>query len=83
MFNNFFQMMQLFNQFKMNPGAFLASRGLNIPPEYMNTPESAAKYLMQSRGMDQNAINNTMMTANQFQNFMSNQNNQNQNFNGR
>lgn len=75
MTNNFFQMMQLFSQFRANPGAFLASRGLNIPPEYMNSPESAAKYLMQSKGLSQTDINNTMVTANQFQSFINNNQN--------
>lgn len=75
MHNNFFQMMQLFQQFRSNPGVFLASRGLNIPEQYMQTPEMAAKYLMQSRGMNQADINNAMMTANQFQSFMNNNQN--------
>lgn len=74
---NFFQMMQLFNQFRANPGMFLASRGLNIPEQYMSSPESAAKYLMQTRGMNQMDINNAMITANQFQNFMNNGGNNN------
>lgn len=73
--NNFFQMMQLFQQFRSNPGVFLASRGLNIPEQYMQTPEMAAKYLMQSRGMNQADINNAMTTANQFQMFMNNNQN--------
>lgn len=69
---NFIEMMQLFNQFRQNPGAFLMSRGLNIPQQYMSSPETAAKYLMQSKGMNQTDINNAMMTANQFQTFMNN-----------
>lgn len=73
--NNFFQMMQLFNQFRSNPGMFLASHGLNIPEQYMQTPETAAKYLMQSKGMNQVDINSAMMTANQFQSFMNNNQN--------
>ncbi len=75
---NFIQLMTLFQQFRANPGAFLASRGMNVPQQYMQSPEMAAKYLMQNSGMDQNGINNIMQTANQFQNFMNNnQNNQN------
>lgn len=74
---NFFQMMTMFQQFRSNPGAFLASRGMNIPAEYMGSPESAARYLMQSRNLSQNDINNVMETAGQFQGFM------NQNTNGR
>lgn len=77
---NFFQMFSMFQQFRSNPGMFLMSHGMNIPQEYMSSPESAAKYLMQSRGMNQDQINNLMQTAGQFQGFMNNQNNlQNQN----
>lgn len=79
---NFFQMMGWFSQFRSNPGAFLAERGMNIPQEYMQSPEMAAKYLMQTRGLNQNQINEVMQTAGQFQSFM-NQNNQNSNQNGR
>ncbi len=76
------QMMMLFQQFRSNPAQFLASRGLNIPQQYMNSPETAAKYLMQQRGMTQDQINNLMQSANQFQGYMNNQNNPNQNQNG-
>lgn len=70
---NFMQILPMFNQFRSNPAMFLASRGLNIPQEYMNSPETAAKYLMQNSGMNQDGINNVMQMANQFQGFMSNQ----------
>lgn len=68
------QMMQLFAQFRQNPGAFMASRGMNVPQQYMQSPEMAAKYLMQQRGMSQDQINNLMQTAGQFQGFLSGQN---------
>lgn len=68
------QMMQMFTQFKQNPMAFMASRGMNVPQQYMQTPEMAAKYLMQQRGMNQDQINNLMQTANQFQGFLGGQN---------
>lgn len=66
MFNPF-QLMPLFNQFRQNPVAFLMSRNLNIPPEYMQTPEMASKYLISHSNMSQDQINNLMSTANQFQ----------------
>ena len=68
------QLIPMFMQFKSNPGAFLASRGLNIPPQYMQTPEMAAKYLMQNRNMSQQDINELMQTAGQFQGVINNQN---------
>lgn len=67
---NFMQIVPMFNQFRANPAAFLMSRGLNVPQEYMNSPEAASRYLMQNRGMSQSDINNVMQTASQFQNFM-------------
>lgn len=67
---NFGRIIPLFNQFTTNPAAFLASRGLNIPQEYMQSPETAAKYLMQNGNMSQQDINNIMQTASQFQGFM-------------
>lgn len=79
---NFFQLMSLFQQFRSNPGAFLASRGMNIPQQYMQSPETAAKYLMQNSGMDQNGINNIMQTAGQFESFVNGNNKNNQNNGG-
>lgn len=79
---NFFQLMNLFQQFRSNPGAFLASRGMNIPQQYMQSPETAAKYLMQNSGMDQNGINNIMQTAGQFESFVNGNNKNNQNNGG-
>lgn len=65
---NPFSLIPLFNQYRQNPAAFLASKGLNIPQEYMSSPETAAKYLMQQKNMSQSDINNMMNMANQFQN---------------
>ena len=48
-----------------------ASVRINIPPEYTNSPEAAAKYLMQNSGMNQNQINQIMDLAGQYQNRMS------------
>ena len=67
---NFTQLLPMFMQFRQNPGAFLASQGLNIPQQYMQSPEMAAKYLMQTRGMSQEQINNLMQTASQFQGYV-------------
>lgn len=69
---NFLQILPMFNQFRSNPAQFLASRGMNIPQQYMSSPEAAAKYLMQSSNMSQDSINNLMQTASQFQGFMNN-----------
>lgn len=64
------QMGPMINQFMQNPMQALISRGINIPPEYMNSPEAAAKYLVQNSGMNQNQINQIMDLAGQYQNRM-------------
>jgi hypothetical protein len=64
------QMGPMINQFMQNPMQALISRGIDIPPEYMNTPETAAKYLVQNSGMNQNQINQIMDLAEQYQNRM-------------
>ena len=76
------QTMAMFQQFRSNPAQFLASRGLNIPEQYMNSPESAAKYLIGRSNMSQDQINSLMQSANQFQGFMSGQNSVDSNQNG-
>lgn len=64
------QMGPMINQFMQNPIQALISSGFNIPPEYTNTPEATAKYLVQNSGMNQNQINQIMDLAGQYQNRM-------------
>lgn len=66
------QLMAEFQRFRANPMQYMASRGLNIPQQYMTSPEAASKYLMQNRGMSQADINQLMQTASQFQGMMGN-----------
>lgn len=61
------QMGPMINQFMQNPMQALISRGINIPPEYMNSPEAAAKYLMSNSNMSQDQINQIMNLASQYQ----------------
>lgn len=61
------QMAPMINQFRQNPMQFLMNQGINIPQEYMNSPESAAKYLMQNSNMNQQQINQIMNLAGQYQ----------------
>lgn len=61
------QMGPMINQFMQNPMQALISRGINIPPEYMNSPESAARYLMSNSNMSQDQINQIMNLASQYQ----------------
>lgn len=68
---NLMQLMQMgpmINQFRQNPMQFLLSRGINIPQEYMTSPESAARYLMSNSNMSQDQINQIMTLASQYQN---------------
>lgn len=61
------QMMPLLNQFRQNPMQILLNQGFNIPQEYMNNPEAAAKYLLSNSNMSQDQINQIMNLANQVQ----------------
>ena len=45
--------MNQFNTFRQNPAKFLADRGINIPPEYANSPEQMARYLMSNMASSQ------------------------------
>lgn len=69
------QLMAEFQRFRANPMQYMASRGLNIPQQYMNSPEAASRYLMQNSNMSQNDINQLMQTASQFQGMMGNNGN--------
>lgn len=51
---NFQQMSQLF---KRNPIEFLASKGIDLPPQYANNPDGAIQYLMDSGKMSQQQYN--------------------------
>lgn len=55
--------MQQFGQMRQNPMGFLASRGLNIPPQYANDPKGAVQYLLTNGRMNQGMLNNLMQRA--------------------
>ena len=61
------QMGPMINQFRQNPMQFLMNQGINVPQQYMNSPEDAAKYLMQNSNMNQAQINQIMNLASQYQ----------------
>lgn len=61
------QMGPMINQFRQNPMQFLLNQGFNIPGEYMNSPEAAARYLMNNSNMSQEQINQIMSLASQYQ----------------
>lgn len=53
-FNNSNQ--NLFSQFaafRQNPNEYLQQRGINVPPEYQNSPEQMAKYLLSNMPANQ------------------------------
>ena len=67
---NLFQLLQMapmINQFRQNPMQVLLNQGFNIPQQYMNSPEAAARYLMSNSNMTQDQINQIMNLANQYQ----------------
>ena len=42
------QLLSQFEQFRSNPANFLLSRNVNIPQEYLNNPQAAINYLVQT-----------------------------------
>lgn len=62
-----------FQSFMSNPIQFMAQRKLNIPQQYMNNPNGAIQYLMNSGRITQDQYNKAVNMSNQLQkdpNFM-------------
>jgi hypothetical protein len=62
-----------FQSFMSNPLQFMAQRKLNIPQQYMNDPNGAIQYLMNSGKITQDQYNKAVNMSNQLQkdpNFM-------------
>lgn len=70
--NNLFNSMQQnnimgeYSRFKQNPMQFLADRQINIPQEYMNNPEQAVQYLLNSGKMSQSTFDQIKQKARMF-----------------
>jgi hypothetical protein len=62
-----------FQSFMSNPMQFMAQRKLNIPQQYMNDPNGAIQYLMNSGRITQDQYNRAVNMSNRLQkdpNFM-------------
>ena len=62
-----------FQSFMSNPIQFMAQRKLNIPQQYLNDPNGAIQYLMNSGRITQDQYNRPVNMSNQLQkdpNFM-------------
>ena len=57
--------MQMLNQIKNNPGAFLQQRGINIP-QGMNNPNDIISYLMKTGRVSQAQYNAAVNKAQMF-----------------
>lgn len=55
--------MNQMNMMRNNPIQFLASKGLNIPPQYANDPKGAVQYLMSNGQMNQGMLSSLMQRA--------------------
>jgi len=64
---NFFNMMQMFNQFRQNPIGALMGMGFNVPPHLQNNPEGTVNYLRNSGQMSEQQFNQFSQMAQQFQ----------------
>ena len=59
------QLMNQFQSFKSNPMSFLTQRKVNIPQQYMNSPEEAVHYLLNNGIMSQEQFNQISQMASQ------------------
>lgn len=57
-----------FQSFMSNPVQFMVQRKLNIPQQYMNDPQGAIQYLMNTGKLSQEQYNWAVKQANQLQN---------------
>ena len=60
------QLQNQFQLFKSNPISFLSQREVNIPQQYMNNPQGAVQYLLNSGIMSQEQYNQISQIASQF-----------------
>ena len=56
-----------FQSFMSNPIQFMAQRKLNIPQQYINDPNGAIQYLMNSGRITQDQYNKAVNMSNQLQ----------------
>lgn len=58
--------MSEFQTFQQNPIQYLMDHNINIPKEYMDNPQGAVQYLMNSGKLTQNQLNQIMQKARMF-----------------
>lgn len=60
-------MIQQLQAFRTNPMGYMMQRKLNIPNEYMNDPQQATQYLMNTGKISQEQYNWAVSEANKLQ----------------
>ena len=58
--------MSEFQAFQQNPVQYLMDYNINIPKEYMDNPQGAVQYLMNSGKLTQNQLNQIVQKARMF-----------------
>ena len=66
-FGNMKNLIGKFQQFRGNPIQFMSQNRLNIPQQYMNDPNKAIQYLMDSGTMNQSQYNQLKQMVEQLQ----------------
>lgn len=69
-FQNFGNVMQMWNQFRQNPIGAMMQMGYNVPQHLQNNPEAIVNYLRNSGQMTEQQFNQFSNMARQFQNQM-------------
>ena len=67
-FGNIQNMLGQFQQFMGNPMGYVMQKNMGIPQEYMNNPDEAIQYLMNTGKLTQQQYNELNKTAKQIQN---------------
>lgn len=58
--------MSEFNRFQQNPMQYLTEKNINIPQQYMNNPQQAYQYLLNSGRLSQDSLNQIKQKARMF-----------------
>jgi len=67
-FGSLQNMLGQFRGFMGNPMGYIAQKNMGIPQEYMNNPDEAIQYLMNTGKLTQQQYNELNKTAKQIQN---------------
>ena len=63
---NIQNIMQMLSQFRQNPMQILSQRGINVPQDIANNPQSIVQYMLNQGVITQEQVNQAMQMAKTF-----------------